>query len=190
MFETLLALFAVGTLWFWILMFFASIIFIAAIENDHYTLPTIVAVVLGVTYWKSIASLPWQGLLIGFGIYVAIGIAWSVFRWYRWVTVKAAEYRKRYGDTLTPSRKDDIQREIEVSYHKAKLTAWVAWWPWSMIWNLTGDFFNMIYETMLGVYQKIADRAIGNFKIEDPEEKSKKKKEVITDAERNYNPRY
>jgi len=186
MIETLFTFFAFGTIWFWLLAFIVSIIFIASIENDHYTLPTIIAIILGILFWKPIMAFSWQTLSIVVAGYALAGVIWSVFKWYRHVHKKVASYCEKYGDTLTGMQKVNLELELSVSANKARLTGWISWWPWNLTWSLTGDFFNMLYDTMTTAYQRIADRAIGNFKVEE-EPKAKTTKEIITNSDRNYN---
>lgn len=47
---------AIGTIWFWLIVVLASII--ACVENEHYPTPSVVAIILGAIYWKSIVALP------------------------------------------------------------------------------------------------------------------------------------
>lgn len=175
MIESILALFALGTLWFWVLLAVLSIIFIAAIENEKYFVPTLITIGFAGAYWKAFSalSLDWRAVAIGVGIYALMGILWSVFRWFKFVKSAAGEYRKKADGILTQSQLSDLRREIGVSNNKSRITAWVAYWPWSLIWNITGDFFTMIYENLEGLYQKIADHAIGKFQIEETKNERK-----------------
>ena len=165
MIEALITALAFGTVWFWIVALVASIIIIACVENMHYPTPSIVAILLGAIYWKSIVALPWHTLLIAVLAYVLAGIAWSTFNWYRFCSKKVLYYREKCGDGLTASQMKDLKDDLLVSQHKAMLTGWIAFWPWSLVWSFTGDFFVMIYEAMTNVYQNIANRAIGKFSV-------------------------
>lgn len=170
MIQSILALFALGTLWFWVLLAVLSIIFIASIENEKYAVPTLITLVFTAVYWKAFSalSLDWRAVAIGVGVYAFVGILWSIFRWFKFVKSAANEYRsKKAGseNSLTEGQLADLRREISVSNNKSRITAWIAYWPWSLVWNITGDFFTMIYENLEGLYQKIADRAVGKFEI-------------------------
>jgi len=171
MITSILAAIAVGTFWFWLLTIVASIVFIACVEHDHYTWPTILLVLFGLVYWKAIVAISWPAIAIFVGGYAIAGVSWSVYKWYRFVQKKAFYYRERYGLSLSESNKNDLKSELKVSNHKAKLTGWIAYWPWSLLWSITGDFFNMLYDAMVNIYQKIVDRALGEFKVEDPKTK-------------------
>lgn len=179
MIESLLAALAIGTVWFWIIALVASILIIACVENEHYPTPSIVAILLAIIYWKPITAAPWQTIGIVVGGFVLAGILWSVFSWFRLVQKKTNYYREKYGDTLTAEQMSDLKESIKVSSHKARITGWIAFWPWSLFWTLTGDFFNMIYDAMVNVYQNITNRALGKFSV--------KPKEIITDADAGHN---
>lgn len=182
MIESLLAALAVGTIWFWLILAIASIIIIACVENEHYPTPSIVAIILGAIYWKSIVALPWSVIALAIGIFAVAGAIWSTFQWFRRVNKKAASYREKYGDTLSESQMESLKREISASENKALITGWIAFWPWDLFWTLTGDFFNMIYDALAGIYQGISNRAVGKFSVAKPVEK----KEVITNDEPTY----
>lgn len=169
MITSILEFFALGTLGFWILATLASIIFIACVENENHWLPTTILVALTAVYWKSLAALglSWQGLTIGIIVYAVAGMVWSIYRWFRFVKTQADDFRKRYGTSLTDSQRRDLRSEISVSSNKALITGWIAYWPWSLVWNVTGDFFKTIYEQLQGVYQKITDKALAGFGKQD-----------------------
>lgn len=179
MIESLLAALAIGTVWFWVIAVIASVLIIACVEHEHYPTPSIVAILLAIIYWKPITAAPWQTIGIVVGGFVLAGILWSVFNWFRFVQKKTNYYREKYGDTLTAEQMSDLKESIKVSSHKAQITGWIAFWPWSLFWTLTGDFFNMIYDAMVNVYQNIANRALGKFTVKP------KEKEIVTDAEPN-----
>lgn len=168
MIETLFGYFALGTLGFWILTFILSAIFIAAIENDNIAVPNVLLVLFGIAYWKSIISIDWKYIAGGVVVYGLVGLAWSVFRWFRHVKAKITDHKRRYGEVISSSDARDIEETVDVSRNKSRILSWIIYWPWSMIWNITGDFFNMLYESISGVYQKVVDNAMGGFKVENP----------------------
>ena len=181
MIESLLAALAVGTIWFWLIVVIASIIIIACVENEHYPTPSVVAIILGAIYWKSIVALPWSVIAIAVGVFAVAGAIWSTIQWFRRVQKKAANYRERFGDSLTSEQLSDLKREVSAANNKALITGWIAFWPWDLFWTLTGDFFNMIYDALAGIYQGISNRAVGKFNVTKPEPKNDKR-EVVTDA--------
>ena len=175
MIETFLAAFAFGTFWFWLLATIASVIIISCVENEHYPTPSIVAILLGVVYWKAIVAAPWHVIALVAGVFVLCGLLWSVFKWFRHVNKTVAEYREEHGTELSENQMRDLKNDLSVSQHKAMVTAWIAFWPWSVLWSLTGDFFNMLYDAMTNIYQKITNHGLSKFSVQ--------KKEIVTDSE-------
>jgi len=178
MIETLLSAFAFGTFWFWLLATITSIIIISCVENEHYPTPSIVAILLGIVYWKAIVAAPWHVIALVAGVFVLFGLLWSVFKWFRHVNKTVAQYRNDYGTTLDKSQMDGLKSECSAFKHKAMITGWIAFWPWSLLWSLTGDFFHMLYDAMTNIYQKISDHGVGKFTVVE--------KEIITDAQPSY----
>jgi hypothetical protein len=188
MIESLLAALAVGTIWFWLILVLASVIIIACVEHEHYPTPSVVAILLGAIYWKSIVALPWAVIGIAIGVFAIAGAIWSTFQWFRRVNTKARYYNEKYGSTLSESQMEQLKREVSASEHKALITGWIAFWPWDMFWTITGDFFNMIYDALAGVYQNISNRAVSKFTVVQPK---KNKEGFVVDAEGNQiDPRH
>ena len=163
--QALLTTLAVGTIWFWLLIAIASIIIIACVENEHYPVPSIVAILLGIIYWKTIVAVPWTILALVVGGFAICGAVWAVIQWFRRVQRKVAYFNEMYGVVLTESQMRDLKAEISPTENKALITGWIAFWPWDLFWTITGDFFNMIYEALLGVFQRISNRALGKFSL-------------------------
>jgi len=162
MFESVLSFFAFGAIGFWLLLFVASIIFIACVEAETYPAAVVATAILALIYWKPIIGLglTWQSFSIGVAVYVALGIVWSVWRWIKYVKATVELYNERKGGKLDDFAKSSIKSAVSASNNKSKITAWIAYWPWSAFWNITGDFFKFIYDNMKAVYQKIANREL------------------------------
>jgi hypothetical protein len=177
MIETILTFFALGTLGFWILVAVASILFIASVENDHFTLPTIVLIALGIAYSKPFVelALDWRVVAMAGVGYVIIGIGWSLYRWFNHVREEAESYRIKYGSCLNENNRNSLKYSISASNNKQKIIGWIAYWPWSMTWNIVGDFFTLIYDSMRLAYQKIADRELSKFGTQVDPKKQKTK---------------
>lgn len=165
MITTVLEFFALGTFGFWLLCGLISIIFVACLEHDNTWFPSVLSVALVALYWKALVLLAigWQAIAIGVLVYAVSGIVWSMFRWFRYVKSTADTYREEHGGKLTEQNRSTLVYKLKASNNKSRITAWIAYWPWSLVWNITGDFFKMAYESLQGVYQSIADRAIGKF---------------------------
>ena len=170
MIETITAALAVGTFWFWSILALASVLIIACTENEHYPTPTIIAILLGVVYWKDIVAAPWQTIAIVVGVFALGGVIWSAFKWFRYVQKVVNRYTEENGKVLTESQMGRLEMEISPYRNKARITGWIAFWPWSLFWTITGDFFNMLYDSMVGVYQSISNRGMKKFTVKPPEE--------------------
>lgn len=176
MITSLLELFALGTVGFWALCVLISILFIATVENEKYWFPSLLGMSFIALYWKPLFNLVpnWHAIGIGALVYVLVGTVWSIFRWFRFVKGVADTYRENYADTvdgtinhLSPGKLADLKREIDVANNKSRITAWISFWPWSLVWNITGDFFKMVYEALSGVYENITKKALDGFTVEE-----------------------
>ena len=165
MITSILEFFALGTLGFWLLCTLLSIVFIACIENDNSWFPTCAVVAFAAIYWKSFAVLAigWPVVIIAALIYVCLGVLWSLFRWTRYVKAKGEEFREKHGNNLTDMARVDLKYAMSASHNKSRIISWIGYWPWSVLWNATGDFFKMLYEGLQGIYKKIADKEMAKF---------------------------
>ena len=144
----LFELFALGTIGFWVFIGIFTIFLIASLENETNWFMGVLFAAAALLIGPSIlAHFGWVTLGIGLIVYVIGGAIWSWAKWQKHVT-RVVE-RARDGDTV-------YDREIDVKVNKARITAWIAAWPWSLFWTLTHDIFNSIYEAMLNRYRKIS----------------------------------
>ncbi len=161
----LLSLFALGTLWFWILIIASIIGIVALVENEKNFWADVVFFLTITLLYKmgcseSISSIgswiihnPVNTILIFLG-YLILGTLYSLLKWAIFmVEVKKEHIRKGrtyYPENYTPSE------------HKAKITHWMIYWPISGLWTLMSNpvakAFNRIFEEFEGVYQKITDK--------------------------------
>jgi hypothetical protein len=156
MIETALSFFALGTIGFYIILTIVSILCIIGVETETYGLAAFFTITFTLAYWKSISALNlgWQFFAIALSSYAVGGILWSIYKWHAYVRgiVKEA--------IATNQKRDSIKYDVSVSRNKGKIVAWIAYWPWSLLWSLTGDFFNFIYENVSNVYEKITKNAL------------------------------
>ncbi len=157
MIETALSFIALGTIGFWIILSIVSIFFIIGVETETYSLCVFFTTAFLLTYWKSIASLNlgWQFFGIAVSSYAVGGMLWSIFKWHSYVK-KIVQVAIAKGK----KRSDIYSSETSPSHNKEKIIAWIAYWPWSLTWSLTGDFFNFIYDSLSNVYEKITKNAL------------------------------
>jgi hypothetical protein len=151
MIAEVIAFFALWSVGFWLLLGIASVLFMVACEKDLLPLSIITTLILVGIYHAPIAAIVANPviLLIGFVVWTVAGVIWSVWRWSRYVV-----------KTIKEAHGGDVKYQLQLSRNKTRIINWIVYWPWSLIWNITGDFFTGIYEAMEGVYQKILDRAL------------------------------
>lgn len=167
MFEAIFGFFALWSIGFWSLVAVASIIFIVGAESDKYTFSGIVTAVLALLYWRPLMAvgLSWQiivGIVVG---YCLAGVAWSVFRWWKYVEAVVIQFKKESGGQLSDTEKSSVKYQVSVNRNKRRILGWIAYWPWSVIWNITGDVFTMLYNHMKAAYQRIADAALAKLGV-------------------------
>lgn len=170
MFAALLAFFAVGELGFWLLLLALSVIYTIATERDTHVF-AVIATILGVALlWQPIREVftHWQlavVFILGYGL---AGGGWSVFRWFKYCRkyIENHPYRAdRAGDysdgekvTLTPAQY--YAKQLTPGEHKSRLIGWIVYWPWSLIWNICGDFFTGIYDMLANIYTRVSQAVI------------------------------
>lgn len=162
-----------GTVWFWIFLAIIVTSITAIIEYDedesHAGWATGVLIVGAVLFWflgretfmnvlSFIRDNPWN-ILGWFGIYVAIGIVWTFWKWYIFLKKyrdKFMENNKKYP-TSYPVKDFKIPTYNEYFY---KIVSWMMYWPFSALWTLTHkfirDFFTFISDQLKLAYDRIA----------------------------------
>ncbi len=171
--QTFLSLFAVGAIGFWALVLFASIMIVVALEKAEFIFASILSMAVIGLYWKPLAAQEWTLGNIGaaVGLYLLIGIAWSAFKWWKHVRSMAVDFKKKIereraskGAKFTDSdygyELGYFKDRIDAGDHKSEICAWIAYWPWAMVWNLTGDLFSNVYEFVSGLYDRISAHAL------------------------------
>lgn len=144
----------------------------------------------GGAVWAWLTANPYNALYAFLG-YVAAGVVWSFAKWMfhvwrekdRYVEVKEeflahhnisdAEWRAL--ESTDGQKYESIRRAImsgfgmkglpKASQHKARIIAWMMWWPASAVWTLIDDplrrLFNWIYARVSSVYDKITKMIFG-----------------------------
>jgi hypothetical protein len=168
--TTFLSLFEVGALGFWLIITLLSIIVVVGLETEKFVFSSIVTAVVGLLYWKTLATQNWTtGNIIALvAFYALAGAVWSIYRWYRHVQSEITNFKEKKGDYLYGTDSDkiaEVKRNTSVSRNKAIISAWIAYWPWSFAWNIFGDIFNSIYDAIKGVYQNITAKALASIGV-------------------------
>lgn len=171
LFAAILSWFAFGEIGFFIGLLVLSIVYTIATERDVHAF-AIFATILGVgLFWNSIAllgTISWPFLLVIAGGYFIIGGLWSVFRWLKYCqnyivdhpyTSPKTDYDGR-GNKVILTAQEYFSKQLAPSKHKSRLIGWIAYWPWSLGWNIAGDTITTMYASLTNLYQKIADSVI------------------------------
>lgn len=162
MIEAITAFFALWGFGFWLLTAIASIIFIVGCEKDTIGLSIFATLVLVVLYHAPIITIFSNPVLLTVVIvgWLILGVANSCWRLHN----MAQEVVKRFNETGYGNPKS----ELKLSDNKSRITNWIIYWPWSLFWNFTRDFFNSLYRAMSGVYQNIIDKALAGVQVKTP----------------------
>lgn len=109
--------------------------------------------------WNNVLTeLNFRKLLIFSIIWLVIGLAWSFFKWFKFVRKKYKKFKESY-----PAKVDveDVKYRYipKVSDNKEQITTWIVFWPFSVIRyaleSLLKDFFNGIIKMFTGWYDRI-----------------------------------
>jgi hypothetical protein len=160
-------LFAIGTLWFWFLLLIDFVAITTLVENEEGVWATVVAIfsIIGLNYlWKlpiaaTIKANPGHTILLILS-YFAIGVCWSIAKWYFFLHKENRKYENAKAEFLTGENAKELTGQLAakmfgylqdhnnnayyekqkinatpplVSKHIDKLTRWATYWPFSMV---------------------------------------------------------
>lgn len=182
----MIAIFELGTIWFWVLICVISIVLMVVQENAK-------SPGSWCTFWVLVtfAALYWcgaGGTLRGVGmhiyhdpfgtiayflIYTLIGTMWSFWKWKELVDRQAGKYAK----ALVKATKDTYFRSDIKDYkplvkdYAGELFNWIFYWPFSMTWFVIHEpierLFRFIMEKTKKIYEGIADRKFASVQTPD-----------------------
>lgn len=113
------------------------------------------------------------GNLYKVGIYILIGLIWSLFMWFRFVKTMADRWEQYKLNMSTKSYQQDVSsfRPI-VSENKQQITGWIIFWPFSVIRYFLGslikDLGDWVVARMTILYNKITHSQFKRFDNENP----------------------
>ena len=167
---------------FWLGLIFLSVVYTIATEADTHGFAVFSTILCVGLFWLTLKtivfSVAWPFLLIGVGAYALLGGGWSVWRWFKYCREYIAfhpfkgvsdtdKYDYEDGKKVMVTAADYYRNKLRPSEHKSRLIGWIAYWPWSLIWNVVGDTLTAIYDALVNVYQRTAEavikKALGNF---------------------------
>ena len=150
--AAILGFFVFPCLGFWLLAIFLSVVYTIATEVDTHGFAVFSTIVGVALLWKTIALgfAVWPLMLIGLGVYLLIGGGWSVWRYRKFCQefIVKNPFKDRSGSDsvdysdgkqYTLSAGEYYRKKLRPSEHKSRLIGWIAYWPWSLIWNVAGD---------------------------------------------------
>ncbi len=163
--HTLFTLFAVGTLAFWLLLIIANLILAAAIDHNKPVFGSIVLASLIFMCWEPIHHHLTLGSVILYSFcYLVIGMLWSIFQWFKFSAKIIEKFKTAYGNELSKIQLISLKSELSLSYWKSMIITWIAYWPWSVFWNLFGDILEAIYNSLSKVYSSVSQYQLRKFK--------------------------
>ena len=179
--------FLIGTLWFWILFGVASCLIIFFLEdslrysrdNGGGTKSTFVILAALVLYYflgsrQDVIDLftfvkdhPFL-TLARIGMYIGIGVVWSFFKWFFYLTNIKEKLLAKYKD-IGKNLSEVSEYEIpSARYNKSRIITWMSYWPFSALWTLINEpfkkTFKFIYSKIEGLFQAMSDRIFKDFK--------------------------
>lgn len=172
----MIAIFEVGTLWFWVFVAIVSCGLMAVQEKADspggWTTFLVILTFVGLYYLGAGVSMKELGLhiihhpmetLVYFLLYTLVGVVWSFYKWGRIVNTQATKYKeklKSYGKANLPDYRPDL------GDYKGEIFNWIFYWPFSFSWFVIHEpierLFDIIMKNTKKVYEGITNKA---FKI-------------------------
>jgi hypothetical protein len=164
-----LLLFSAGSWVFWTVSILISLFVIGLLDDHDETSKWLVLMFLligGIAGLNMfVASISFKAILAYVGIYLASGIIWSLFKW--WLRGKKYSNELNVLSTQVAQQKNSmehnaasefrhkvnkVRRALTASENKGRITAWICFWPWSLLKTCTFNLFDNLFEVLRGVY--------------------------------------
>lgn len=109
-------------------------------------------------------------LIIGVAVYLASGVMWSAYKWYRFLLAKKVTIKTDW-DNRGDKYKDQTWfqfseiRRPKASDNKQKLVTWMTLWPYSFSWwvlTWPRRAFSWLYERVSTVFDRISARVFAS----------------------------
>lgn len=186
----------IGGIIFWLLTTVVAFALILEVSTDSFRSAfwTIVAYAIGLAVFSDSRSslLPYierhpLSIVYAAAAYIGAGAVWCLVKWYLYVLNQRDAYeafRESWfqahnitGELLGSDKKaflDAVNSKFSyrsipprASEHKTKITAWMAYWPFSVVSTFVGDLivrvFTTIYRSLTGLMQNISNRVFGKY---------------------------
>ena len=188
-----------GTVWFWILLVVSAGLIIWFLESaldeteDYggglFSTLTIAAVFALYYFFGSREDVQAFFIYIkdnpGFalarvGIYIGIGLVWSIFKWYFFLQNKKEYLLKKFEENKSERWSPISERDIpKAANNKNRIITWMSYWPLSAFWTLINEpvkkLFKFIYSKIESLYEKMSDSTFSDLKNKIKEQEAKNK---------------
>ncbi len=178
---------AVGGILFWIFVSIIALVLFIVVANEKpgWATISVIATLLLLAWlgdfnlWTVITHNPLWAVALFFA-YVALGVGWSFWKWWFFVTDKRDKFVELKAEYERAVKKRKEREEVEVIEHrycynddthlnrlrcemelnkkpgardnKARILTWTIWWPWSFIWTLVDDPLKKFFKY---IYKKL-----------------------------------
>lgn len=172
--------FAFFTFWFWFLVAVALVAIVTFIEFDKFLGATTVFIITGFLLYFGGNAPEFKSLfayikdnpanVLVFAIcYVIMGVIWSIVKYYFYLRA----FKDKYEDAKKAGTHLDRFADTDAKYVKPnmeKIMIWMVWWIPSMLWTMVNDpirrFFRWVYYRIVGVYDIMYKKMIGDILAE------------------------
>jgi hypothetical protein len=157
----LMSLIIVSSFWWWAMTVVGLILFLVSAKNDWFFWPsfymcvyiTVMHFFMGSAFFHNISENPWNLFIYGGG-YLVIGTLWSFYKWYR----VAREYVKGYNEQADKGFSYSGVSKPRASESIERISAWIVYWPSSVIIFFFEDFLANLVEGIVNKFQGIYKR--------------------------------
>lgn len=158
----------VGTWLFWSLVatfVFIEICFLSFDDNEDPAIVTaLITFVAAVTLTNLFRGISPLWLVSMAAVYLALGVLWSIKKWYTFVVEKKAEILIRFNN-LSPQKTTfaDYAKDQRptAARNKERIVVWMTLWPFSFSWWILlwpRRAFTWIYNRLSTLYDRISER--------------------------------
>ena len=163
----------VGGFWFFLLSIFILVVGIVSSEFDSILGGIVTFILLAVALFYSgalsaITAAPFL-VVLGLIVYVAAGFAYAILFRYPDYLQKYASYIQRDWEIFQenrapakPTREEfyasSSYREYTPKHNADRITAWIALWPWSFVWDLAHKPVRWLHKKLYTLAGEMLDR--------------------------------
>ena len=179
-------IFALGTIWFWLLSVIAFIAVTAFVECGYPGRATwfVIGFFAFIYFLSGLKFIEWIAMnptdfLIWIVLYFVAGTIYCVFKWYAFL-LNERDYFRKHGARDESWRKKEYPPKVSV--HRTDLIAWIIYWPFSLLWTLVNDpirrIATAIYRQIEGLLQAMSNNVFKNdvtLQVKDEQHETKRK---------------